>query len=56
MNENTDFIIIGAAILDILAQPVNHDVFTTGSQAADQISLNTGTSAAITSCNGQCCF
>lgn len=42
MNENTDFIIIGAAILDILAQPVNHDVFTTGSQAADQISLNTG--------------
>lgn len=42
MNGKTDFIIIGAAILDILAQPVNSDVFVTGSQAAGQISMSTG--------------
>lgn len=38
----TDFIIIGAAIIDILAQPVNANVFSAGSVPADQIAMHTG--------------
>lgn len=42
MDKNTDFIIIGAAIMDILTQPVNADVFTTGSMPANHIAAHTG--------------
>ena len=42
MNKKTDFIIIGAAILDILAQPAGPDVFTTGSYPAEHITMKTG--------------
>lgn len=42
MNTKNDFIIIGAAIIDILAQPVNAEVFSTGSMPASQITMRTG--------------
>ena len=42
MGNSTDFIIIGASIIDVLAQPVNPDVFSTGSHPADQIAMQTG--------------
>lgn len=42
MNNNVDFIIIGASIIDVLAQPANAEVFTTGSCPAEQISMSTG--------------
>lgn len=42
MNKKTDFIIVGAAILDILAQPVSTDVFSSGSVPADHIAMRTG--------------
>lgn len=42
MDRKTDFILIGAAIIDILAQPVNADVFTSGSVPARQIAMHTG--------------
>lgn len=41
MNHPT-FIIAGAAILDILARPVNPSVFRTGSVPADMITMHTG--------------
>ncbi len=42
MEHNTDFIIIGASILDVLAQPVTAEVFETGSVPARHIALHTG--------------
>lgn len=42
MDQKTDFIIIGAAILDVLAQPVTSDVFDTGSAAASHTVMHTG--------------
>lgn len=42
MERKTDFILIGAAILDVLAQPVSADVFTSGSLAAGKVTMNTG--------------
>ena len=42
MNKKTDFIIIGAAILDILAQPAGPEVFIVGSYPAEHITMNTG--------------
>ena len=42
MNRKTDFIIIGAAILDILAQPAGPEVFVKGSYPAEHITMNTG--------------
>lgn len=39
---NTDFVIIGASILDVLAQPATPDVFATGSAAASHIAMHTG--------------
>lgn len=42
MTAKTDFIIIGAAILDILAQPAEAKVFETGSYPAEHITMNTG--------------
>lgn len=41
-NTYTDFILIGAAILDILAQPVNAEVFVSGSMPASRIAMHTG--------------
>ncbi len=40
--ENTTFILIGAAILDVLARPVGADVFQTGSVPADTLTVHTG--------------
>lgn len=37
-----DFIIVGAAIVDVLAQPVDSTVFVTGSQSASRIVMHTG--------------
>ena len=42
MNTHTDFIIIGAAILDILAQPAGPSVFEKGSYPAEHITMRTG--------------
>lgn len=42
MECSTDFIIIGASILDVLAQPVTADVFETGSVPAEHIAMHTG--------------
>jgi len=42
MIQKTDFIIIGASILDVLAQPVSADVFETGSVSADHTAMHTG--------------
>lgn len=42
MKNNTDFIIIGASILDVLTQPVTADVFDTGSTAASHTAMHTG--------------
>ena len=42
MNRKTDFILIGAAILDILAQPAGPEVFARGSYPAQHITMNTG--------------
>lgn len=42
MDKKNDFIIIGAAIMDILTQPVNADVFTSGSMPANHIATHTG--------------
>lgn len=42
MEKYTDFIIIGAAILDILGQPVTSKVFVSGSVPADHIVMHTG--------------
>ena len=42
MEKYADFIVIGAAILDILAQPVTAKVFDTGSVPAEHIVMHTG--------------
>ncbi len=42
MKNNIDFIIIGASILDVLAQPVTTDVFETGSVSAKHVVMHTG--------------
>ncbi len=42
MNHNADFIIIGASIIDVLAQPADAEVFSTGSCPAEQITMSTG--------------
>jgi len=42
MEKYADFIIVGAAILDVLVQPVAKDVFLTGSVPAEHIVMNTG--------------
>lgn len=42
MEQKTDFIIIGASILDVLAQPVSAEVFETGSMAAGHTAVHTG--------------
>lgn len=42
MKSNFDFIIIGASILDVLAQPVTTDVFETGSISASHVAIHTG--------------
>lgn len=42
MESNTDFIIIGASILDVLAQPVAATVFETGSVPAGHITVHAG--------------
>ena len=42
MNNNPDYIIIGASVLDALALPVAPNVFETGSVAADHIAMHTG--------------
>lgn len=42
MNQKTDFIIIGASILDVLAQPVASNVFETGSVSARHTVMHTG--------------
>lgn len=42
MKKKTDFILIGACVLDVLAQPVTTEVFTAGSTAASHISIHTG--------------
>lgn len=42
MNKETDFIIIGAAILDILAHPTEASVFVNGSFPAEHITVSTG--------------
>lgn len=42
MNQKIDFIIIGASILDVLAQPVTADVFDTGSVEAGHVAMHTG--------------
>ncbi|MCI8826967.1 MAG: hypothetical protein HFH63_14025 [Lachnospiraceae bacterium] len=39
MIKHADFIIIGAAILDILVQPVTSEVFFKGSVPAEQIAM-----------------
>lgn len=41
-NQNTQIVIIGAAIIDVLVHPADPDVFTTGSFPADEIRLATG--------------
>lgn len=40
--KNSDFIIIGASIIDVLAQPVDSSVFTAGSRPVDRIVMHTG--------------
>lgn len=40
--EQTTFILIGAAILDVLARPVSTEVFRTGSLPADTLTVHTG--------------
>lgn len=42
MKNKVDFIIIGASILDVLAQPVSADVFETGSVSAAHTAMHTG--------------
>lgn len=42
MKHNIDFIIIGASILDVLAQPVTAEVFETGSIPARHTAMHTG--------------
>ncbi len=42
MGEKTEFIIIGAAIVDVSAWPVGEDVFLTGSVPAGHIAMHTG--------------
>lgn len=42
MEQRKDFIIIGASILDVLAQPVSKDVFETGSVTAEHTAVHTG--------------
>lgn len=42
LKNNTDFIIIGASILDVLARPVTADVFDTGSITAGHTAIHTG--------------
>lgn len=42
MKNKIDFIIIGASILDVLAQPVTADVFDTGSISASHTAMHTG--------------
>lgn len=42
MNNNPDYMIIGASVLDVLALPVASNVFETGSVAADHIAMHTG--------------
>ncbi len=50
MNQTNDFIIIGAAILDILAQPAEAKVFLSGSYPADHIVMQTGGDAMNEAC------
>ena len=42
MNKYADFIIVGASIIDLLAQPVSPDVFTSGSFPVERIAMQTG--------------
>ena len=42
METKTDFIIVGASIIDVLVRPVNAQVFETGSFPVDQIIMRTG--------------
>ncbi|MDE7308130.1 MAG: carbohydrate kinase family protein, partial [Lachnospiraceae bacterium] len=42
MIKHADFIIIGAAILDVLVQPVTSEVFSKGSVPAEHIAMHTG--------------
>lgn len=42
MAENPEIIIIGAAIVDVLARPVSPEVFQSGSYPADSICMTTG--------------
>lgn len=37
-----EILIIGAAIVDVLARPVGADIFKTGSLPADEIRMSTG--------------
>lgn len=48
--EPCTFLILGAAILDVLACPVSTGVFETGSQPADTLSLHTGGDALNEAC------
>lgn len=48
--KNTTFILIGAAILDVLARPVGADVFQTGSVPADTLTVHTGGDAMNEAC------
>lgn len=50
MIHTVDFILIGAAIADILAQPVGAEVFTKGSIAAQEILMQTGGDAMNEAC------
>lgn len=40
--QNPEILIIGAAIIDILARPVNTKVFDTGSYPVEDIHMTTG--------------
>ena len=40
--QNPEIVIIGAAIIDVLAYPVNVKVFETGSYSTEDIHMTTG--------------
>ena len=43
--QNPEIVIIGAAIIDVLAYPVNVKVFETGSHSTEDIHMTTGADA-----------
>ena len=43
--QDVEIVIIGAAIIDVLAQPVSREVFETGSYPAEDIHMTTGADA-----------